>query len=218
MSILLYILFDALPKDCLERMDGMKKVCLLLANGFEAVEASVFTDVIGWNKLEGDGTTDLVTVGVRDRLKCTWNFTVIPEMPVSRVDVDEFDALAIPGGFEEAGFYEDAYCEAFLELIRKFDEKKKIIAAVCVGALPVARSGVLHGRKATTYNLSGQRRQKQLAEMGAVVVPGQPVVVDGNVITSYNPSTAFDVAFKLLERLTSEENCNKVKTLMGFIK
>lgn len=40
----------------------MKKVLLLLANGFEAVEASVFTDVIGWNKLDGDGTTDLVTL------------------------------------------------------------------------------------------------------------------------------------------------------------
>ena len=32
----------------------MKKVLLLLANGFEAFEASVFADVIGWNKLEGD--------------------------------------------------------------------------------------------------------------------------------------------------------------------
>lgn len=194
----------------------MKKVCLLLANGFEAVEASVFTDVIGWNRLEGDGTTDLVTVGIRDQLKCTWNFTVIPEMHISRVNVDEFDALAIPGGFEEAGFYEDAYNDAFLDLIQKFDEKKKIIATVCVGALPVAKSGVLLGRKATTYNLSGQKRQKQLADMGAVVIPDQPIVVDDNIITSYNPSTAFDVAFKLLERLTSEENCSKVKTLMGF--
>lgn len=52
----------------------MKKVLLLLANGFEAVEASVFTDVIGWNKLDGDGTTDLITVGIREQLKCTFNF------------------------------------------------------------------------------------------------------------------------------------------------
>lgn len=75
----------------------MKKILLLLANGFEAVEASVFTDVLGWNKLEGDGTTTLVTAGMREKLKCTWNFTVIPEMLLSEVNVDEFDALAIPG-------------------------------------------------------------------------------------------------------------------------
>jgi 4-methyl-5(b-hydroxyethyl)-thiazole monophosphate biosynthesis len=63
----------------------MKKVLLLLANGFEAVEASVFTDVIGWNKSDGDGTTDLITVGIRENLKCTFNFTVIPEMHISEV-------------------------------------------------------------------------------------------------------------------------------------
>ncbi|WP_289138976.1 DJ-1/PfpI family protein [uncultured Brevibacillus sp.] len=194
----------------------MKRVCLLLANGFEAVEASVFTDVIGWNKLEGDGTTELVTVGLHDQLQCTFNFTVIPEMHVSEMDIDSFDALAIPGGFEEAGFYEDAYSEPFLAVIREFERKGKIIASICVGALPVGKSGILEGREATTYNLGEGRRQKQLSEFGVKLVPDQPIVVDGNIITSYNPSTAFDVAFKLLEMLTSKENGDEVKRLMGF--
>lgn len=192
----------------------MKKVLLLLANGFEAVEASVFTDVIGWNKLEGDGTTDLITAGMRENLKCTWNFTVIPEMQISEVNIDEFDALAIPGGFEEAGFYKDAYREEFLNIIRKFDRAGKIIASICVGALPIGKSGVLVGRNATTYNFG--KRQKQLSEFGANVLGDEPIVVDKNIITSYNPSTAFDVAFNLLEILTSKENCANVKKLMGF--
>lgn len=194
----------------------MTKVLLLLANGFEAVEASVFTDVLGWNKLEGDGSTDLVTVGLRDKIKCTWNFTVIPEMLISDVNVDEFDALAIPGGFSEAGFYDDAYSEEFLNLIREFDKKSKIIASVCVGALPIGKSGILAGRNATTYNLNNSKRQKQLAEFGANIIYNEPIVIDKNIITSYNPSTAFDVAFKLLEMLTSKENCDNVKYLMGF--
>ena len=194
----------------------MKKVLLLLANGFEAVEASVFTDVIGWNKTDGDGTTDLITVGMRKNLKCTFNFTVIPEMLITEVNVDEFDALAIPGGFEEAGFYEDAYSEEFLNIIREFHRSGKIIASICVGALPVGKSGVLVNRNATTYNMLGGKRQKALAEFGANVIADKPIVIDKNIITSYNPSTAFDVAFKLLELLTSEENCKKVKTLMGF--
>lgn len=192
----------------------MKKVLLLLANGFEAVEASVFVDVIGWNKSDGDGTTDLITAGMGEKLKCTFNFTIIPEMHISEVNIDEFDALAIPGGFEEAGFYEDAYSEDFLNLIREFDRAGKIIASICVGALPIGKSGILIGRNATTYNYG--IRQKQLAEFGANVVCDEPIVVDKNIITSYNPSTAFDVAFKLLEILTSQENCVNVKKLMGF--
>lgn len=196
----------------------MKKICLLLANGFEAVEASVFTDVIGWNELEGDGSTKLFTVGTRNQLKCTWNFTVIPEIHIEDLNVDEFDALAIPGGFEEAGFYEDAYSTVFLDVIRKFDRQGKIIASICVGSLPIGKSGVLHNRNATTYNLNNQIRQKQLQEFGVNVVKDKDIVVDKNIITSYNPSTAFPVAFKLLEILTSKENTIKVKKLMGFIE
>ncbi|MBU5299123.1 DJ-1/PfpI family protein [Clostridium sporogenes] len=194
----------------------MKKVLLLLANGFEAVEASVFADVIGWNKLEGDGTTELITVGIRENLKCTFNFTVIPEMHVSEVNIDEFDALAIPGGFEEAGFYEDAYSEDFLNIIREFDKSGKTIASICVGALPIGKSGVLVDRNATTYNLGNGKRQNQLSKFGANVLADKPIVIDKNIITSYNPSTAFYVAFKLLELLTSKENCVNVKRLMGF--
>lgn len=193
----------------------MKKVLLLLANGFEAYEASVFTDVLGWNEYEGDGTTQIVTCGLHKQLKSTWGFTVIPELQLKSVDVADFDALAIPGGFEEAGFYQDAYNEEFLALIRKFDEAGKYIAAICVGALPVGKSGVLNKRKATTYQLNDGLRQKQLAALGADIV-ARPVVIDGNIITSSGPATALTVAFALLERLTSTENCRQVKYLMGF--
>lgn len=198
-------------------MFPVTKTMLLLADGFEAVEASVFSDVLGWNRFEGDGSTEVVTVGMRERLRCTWNFSVIPEALLDKVDVSDFDALAIPGGFEEAGFYDDAYSEPFLDAIRAFDAAGKPVAAVCVAALALGRSGILRGRRATTYNLGGGRRQRQLSEMGAVCVPDEPIVVDGNVITSYNPSTAFGVAFALLERLTTPENCTEVKRLMGFV-
>ena len=196
----------------------MKKVCLLLANGFEAVEASVFTDVIGWNLYEGDRSTELVTVGTRDTLKCTWNFIVTPEMHIRDLDVNEFDALAIAGGFEEAGFYEDCYSNEFLDVIRDFNRQGKIIASICVAALPIAKSGVLIGRNATTYHLDEGKFQNELALYGANVVPDKAIVIDKNIITSYSPSTAFDVAFILLEMLTSKDNTDQVKRLMGFLK
>jgi len=193
----------------------MKKILLLLANGFEAYEASVFTDVLGWNLLEGDHSTQLVTCGRRPELTCTWNFRVLPEIRLADVVPDEFDALAIPGGFEEAGFYEDAFSEDFLSLIRAFDQADKVIASICVGALPVGRSGILNGRKGTTYHLNNGHRQQQLAEYGVEVI-NRPIVVDRNIITSSSPATALDVAFLLLEKLTSAENCRNVRHLMGF--
>ena len=193
-----------------------KKVLLFLAQGFEEYEASVFTDVIGWSRLNGAEPVDLITTGLRSDIKCTWNLRVKPELHFNKIRVADFDALAIPGGFEKAGFYDDAYDDRFLNLIREFDENSKIIASVCVGAMPVGKSGVLNGRKATTYDLLDGFRRKQLSDFGADV-QNERVVVDQNIITSTGPSTGLDVAFLLLEMLTDKNNVDLVKKYMRFI-
>ena len=191
----------------------MKRVLLFLAQGFEAYEASVFTDVIGWSRSFGIEPVDLVTTGLRSEIKCTWNLTVCPEIEFDKINAMDFDALAIPGGFENAGFYEDAYDERFLNLIREFDKENKIIASICVAALPIGKSGILTNRKATTYDLMDGLRRKQLADFGANV-QDEMIVVDKNIITSTGPSTGLNVAFRLLEMLTNLENVNIVKKYM----
>ncbi|GLI57945.1 dimethyladenosine transferase [Propionigenium maris DSM 9537] len=195
----------------------MKKVLLLLANGYEVLEASVFIDVIGWNYIDGDKTTKLYTCGVTKEVNTTFDQKTTVDYTIDEVDFEDYDALAIPGGFAEYDFYSDGYSEKFLNVIREFDKRRKIIASICVAALTIGRSGVLRGRNATTYNRKERIRQRELAEYG-VKVMDQPIVIDDNIITSYNPSTAFDVAFTLLELLTSKENTDDVKRLMGFIE
>ena len=193
----------------------MKRVLLFLPQGFEAYEASVFTDVFGWSRAFGIEPVDLVTTGLRSEIKCTWNLTVCPEIEFDQVKPMDFDALAIPGGFEKAGFYEDAYDERFLDLIREFDEQNKIIASICVAAMPIGKSGILENRKATSYDLLDGLRRKQLADFGANV-QDEMIVVDKNIITSTGPSTGLDVAFQLLEMLTNSENVRIVKKYMRF--
>ena len=105
----------------------MKKVLLLLANGFEAFEASVFADVIGWNKLEGDLNTELLTTGLHEEIKSTVGFAVKRELRISEINVDEFDALAIPGGFEEKGYYDDAFHEELANALVKILYNGKIV-------------------------------------------------------------------------------------------
>ncbi len=193
-----------------------KKVLLFLAQGFEAYEASVFTDVIGWSRESGITPIDLATTGLRPTIKCCWNLIVQPELSFDKVKADDFDALAIPGGIEGAGFYEDAYDERFLDLIREFDKKNKLIASICVAALPIGKSGVLNNRKATTWDLNDGVRRRQLAEFGALVQDTK-LVTDKNIITSTGPATSLDVAFKLIELLTDIQNVIEIKWNMRFI-
>lgn len=193
-----------------------KKVLLFLSQGFEAYEASAFTDVFGWSRESGLESVDMVTTALRPTLKCYWNLIVQPELSFDQINIDEFDALAIPGGAGEAGFYEDAYDERFLDLIREFDKKGKHIAAICVGALPIGKAGVLKNRNATTWDLNDGVRRNQLADFGANVQDKQ-MVIDKNIITSTGPATSIDVAFQLLEMLTDIQNVNEIKRNMRFI-
>ncbi|BBE19993.1 ThiJ/PfpI family protein [Aquipluma nitroreducens] len=193
----------------------MKRVLLLLADGFETFEASVFIDVIGWNLLDGDHSTELFTGGLRKEIRSSFNQRFIVDYPIGEIDVDSFDALAIPGGFEEYDFYKDAYDEKFLDLIRTFKAKDKIVASICVAALPVGKSGILKDKKGTTYK--NPVRRDALKSFG-VEVMNQPIVIDDYIITSWNPSTAVDVALLLLELLTSKTNADYIRSIMGFEK
>ncbi len=191
----------------------MKKILVLLAEGFETLEASVFIDVMGWNLLEGDQSTTLYTSGLRKEINSSFNQKFIVDYTIDQININTFDALAIPGGFEEYGYYKDAYSKEFTELILNFNKEKKIIASVCTGALPVGKSGVLKGLKGTTYN--SEIRRNTLKELGVNVID-KSIVYEENIITSCSPSSAMNVAFLLLELLTNQENSHKVKKLMGF--
>lgn len=191
------------------------KVLVFLAKGFETMEFSVFVDVMGWARNDYGHDIDVVTCGFKKQVMSTFNIPVLVDKTIEEVCVDDYDALAIPGGFEEFGFYDEAYDASFLNLIREFNSKEKIIASICVAALPVGKSGVLKNRKATTYHLKNGKRQRQLSEFDVNVV-NEPIVVDKNIITSYCPETAPYVAFKLLEMLTSKEQMDEVKLAMGF--
>jgi 4-methyl-5(b-hydroxyethyl)-thiazole monophosphate biosynthesis len=189
------------------------KILLLLANGFEILEASAFIDIMGWNLEEGDNSTKLYSCGLRSEISSSFNQKFTVDYILNEVDVNYFDALVVPGGFKNYGYYEDAYNIKFLNLIREFTSQNKIIASVCVGALPLAKSGILKNKNATTYNQADYRQT--LKNLG-VVVSNEEIVIDDNLITSNGPSTAVEVAFILLERLTSKENTLQVRKLMGF--
>lgn len=192
------------------------KVLLFLAKGFETIEASVFIDIIGWARNDYHHEIEVVTCGFNKTVVSTFGVPVIVDKLIGEINVDDYDALAIPGGFEEFGFYDEAFSSELSDIIIKFNRQNKPIATVCVAALAPGYSGILKGKEATTYHLNGGIRQQQLAEYGALIV-NRPVVKSGNIITSYCPQTAPDVAFTLLEMLIGTADTEVVKTAMGYM-
>ena len=190
---------------------------MLLANGVEPLEMAAFTDVLGWATLIGEEKIELIDGGLRENITTTFGLRLKPNHLLGDVDLNSFDALAIPGGFEPSGFYDDALSEEFLQVIRHFSERDQTVASVCVSSLALGKAGVLEGRRATTYHQVGGKRKQQLEATGAQFVD-TPLVVDEHLITSTGPGTALEVAFELLVRLSTIDNANVVREKMRIPK
>lgn len=191
------------------------KILLLCLNAFETMEFSPFVDVMGWAHDDFHCDIETIICGFKKKIVSTFGISITADILIDDVNINDYDALAIPGGFEEYGFYEEAYDDKTLTLIQSFDALHKPIATVCVAAFPVAKSGVLMNRKATTYHLRGGYKRVELEKLG-VLLGDEWLVVDDNIITSSCPKSAPDVAFKLLEMLTSTKKALEVKSAMGY--
>lgn len=196
----------------------MKQILLLISQGAEILEVSPFVDIFGWNNIVGKKNTFLKTAAFHSIISNTWNLKIIPEinLETEKIDIDNYDALIIPGGFGFKGFFEDMKKPNFKNLLVEFNQKNKLIIGVCTGVIPLGEAGILKDKKATTYLYDNDRYFKQLEKYGAIPIR-EEIVKDRNLITCSAPKNAIEVCFLLLELFTSKENVKKVKYNMGFL-
>ena len=191
----------------------MKKILMLLANGVEPLEMSAFTDVMGWATLLGNESIELTNASLHSEIETTFGLTLKPSKLLHEINLDDYDALAVPGGFEPSGFYDDALSAPFIDTIKHFHLHKKPIASVCVSSIALGHAGILVDKEATTYHQLGGKRKQQLEETGAIFID-RPIVQDQHIITSTGPGTALEVAFLLLRKITSLENETELREKM----
>jgi len=91
----------------------------------------------------------------------------------------EFVGLLIPGGFMPDKLRRDA---KVLSLTREFFEQGKLVAFICHGGWIPISARILRGRKAT-----GSRGIKDDLENAGAIWVDEPVVMDGNLVSSRTP-------------------------------
>ena len=119
------------------------------------------------------------------------------------------DLLLVPGGGWVARAAQGAWAEvrqgAIPAAIAEAHRGGTILATVCTGAMLVASSGVLRGRRAITHH----EALEELREAGAEVVSAR-VVDDGDIITAGGVTSGIDLALHLVERFASRELADQV--------
>jgi len=116
------------------------------------------------------------------------------------VDPKPYDALMIIGGSgSQAHLWDD---EILLELVKYFRQSGKVVAAICLAPVILARAGILKGKKAT-YSESPVAFREMKA--GGAVLVNQPVVIDDRIVTANGPSASRAFADAVVKILTAVE-------------
>ncbi|HQQ38671.1 MAG TPA: DJ-1/PfpI family protein, partial [bacterium] len=83
--------------------------------------------------------------------------------------------------------------------------KNKILGAICIAPLILARAGVLENRKATVWASALDRRPIQQLKDGGATYENKPVVIDGNIVTANGPQSAKEFGKILAKELKKRE-------------
>jgi len=167
-----------------------KRIAVVLESDFEDSEFYV-----PYEKLEGEGAK-IVVIGLergKELKGKKGGYRTNVEREFSDVDPDEFDALLIPGGYSPDKLR--AYPEA-IEFVKGFRDKP--IAAVCHGPQLLITADMVRGKTMTSW----KSISVDLINAGANYIDEQ-VVVDGNIITSRQPSDLEAFTKAIIEKLVS---------------
>lgn len=162
----------------------MKTVLVPLADGVEEMEATIVVDMLRraqWHVLAVGLKAGTVTAARGTRL--------VPDAVWDQIDPTQFDVIAIPGG--ALGVEHLRHDRRVVDAVRVHAESGKLTAAVCAGPLVLQDAGVLAGRRATCHpGVAAEFTRTQRVD--------EPVVVDGNIVTSQGAGTSFAFALTLV--------------------
>jgi len=172
-------------------------VYVLLANGFEEVEALTPVDLLRRSKV------DVKIVGVTGmQVTGSHGINVVADIRMDEVDWDNADMVVLPGGMPGTkNLYAD---KRVTDAVQKCYDEGKYVAAICAApSIILGGMGLLKGRKATCFpgmedGMTGADPQKKTC------------VVDGKIITSCGVGGALDFACALVSALCGEEQAKKV--------
>jgi protease I len=116
------------------------------------------------------------------------------------IDPKKYGGLVIIGG---AGSQIHLWGDnLLLQMVKYFHESRKIVAAICLAPIILARAGALKGKKATYFDSPVSFREMK---GGGAVLVNQPVVVDGRIITANGPAASQEFADAILRTIAEVE-------------
>lgn len=175
----------------------MSHVAVLLADGFEEIEAVTIVDVLRRADVQ------VRTLALKDKtVRGAHGIAMQADGLLDQEQSKEWDLVVLPGGQPGANtLRDDPRVASFIE--RQLGQGRKV-AAICAAPIALGAHGMLRGREATCY--PGFEDQLRGAKLTL-----DPVVVDHDITTSRGPGTAMAFALNLVEQLKGKSQADSVR-------
>ena len=176
----------------------MSRVGIFFADGFEEIEGLTVVDILRRAGID----ISMISINGKKKVTGAHGIALDTDEDIVQCDPDKLDMLVLPGGMP--GTTNLAACEKLTEALKKADQEKRGIAAICAAPSVLGGLGLLEGETATCHPGFEEK-------LTGASVTENTVEVSGQVITSRGMGTAVPFALKILEQLkgsgTVEEVC-----------
>jgi len=170
---------------------SQKRILVLLAPGFEELEAVAVIDILRRAGLE------VISAGtISGPITSAHNVAILPDKLLDEVTEDVFDLIVLPGGLD--GTENLAKDQRVVKMLQKQLGSGRAIGAICAAPTILDRHGLAQGKTITCHPTCREAIQKaQFSE--------DRVVLDGLLVTSQGPGTAIEFALNLVELLMGRD-------------
>ncbi len=171
------------------------KVCMILTNGFEEMEA------LGTYALLRRGGLEVDVYSLRgERAEGRFGLTCCALKPFAEFKDEGYSAVILPGGPQYKELEADPGVQ---QILRDFDDTDRFLCAICAGPTILGRAGYLKGKKYTCFTAMNEN-------FGGTYT-GKYAETDGKIITGKSAAATMEFAFAILETLLGQETADKVK-------
>lgn len=164
----------------------MEKIAVLFEEGYEEVEALTPVDILRRANVHVD------LVGMNSDIVTSSHQIAIKMDKIFDDSIYEYDGIVLPGGLPGSTNLRDD--QRIIDIIHNFNEKGKLIAAICAGPIALGKAGVLKDKVCTCApgfeeQLTGANYQEAIVQ------------IDGHIITGKGPAAALEFGYSILEYL-----------------
>lgn len=167
----------------------MSKVLMVIAK-------NIFRDEefqVPYDKLKENNFEVVVASSSMGTAKGKLGAEVEVEAVINEINTQDFDAVIFVGGSGVKEYWDNP---AAHRIALDLYNSGKIVAAICSGSVVLANSGLLANKKATSWH----ENSAQL-EQAKAIYTGNPVEIEGNIITGNGPQAAEEFVNRIIEKL-----------------